>query len=265
MASTIPQPVADLSVLSSKEMKALEDMRAAFADADYPDKTEPESWFKLNDWTYLRYLRARGYNVEKAKAMLEATLEFRRKYNPFKISCDEEEVKLGLAEKVWRLLPPGKDASPVQITYAALFDAGKIVSEEGFIRTVAYESELVLKEMVKTGWKSDRTIVIFEMQDYSIMKQANPTAMRYIKQMLEVNDHHYPEMLRKAVIFNAPFVFRGVWAIIKPWLDKTTTDRVIFVSDKAQLLEFIDAEILIEAHGGTRKAEYPVVYFEEQS
>ena len=68
-------------------------------------------------------------------------------------------------------------------------------------------------------------------------------------------------MLGRAIVYNAPFVFKGVWTIIKPWLDAATVERVMFVSDPAPILDLIDASVLHVKHGGTRKEEYNVLYY----
>jgi hypothetical protein len=41
MSSAVIRPDAELSSLSAKETKALEEMRALFADVAYPEKEDP--------------------------------------------------------------------------------------------------------------------------------------------------------------------------------------------------------------------------------
>ena len=35
-----------------------------------------------------------------------------------------------------------------------------------------------------------------------------------------------PQMLEKAVLINAPFVFNALWGIVRPWLQQQTLDKV---------------------------------------
>lgn len=43
-----------------------------------------------------------------------------------------------------------------------------------------------------------------------------------------VMQDHYPETLGKTFIINAPFVFKAVWAIVKPMLAPNTVKKVCF-------------------------------------
>ena len=56
-------------------------------------------------------------------------------------------------------------------------------------------------------------------------------------------------------IVNAPFLFSGVWAIIKPWLDKKTRDKISIHGSgfQKELLQLVDKENLPEFLGGECK------------
>ena len=58
-------------------------------------------------------------------------------------------------------------------------------------------------------------------------------------------------------IVNAPFLFSGVWAIIKPWLDKKTRDKISIHGSGflKELLPLIDKENLPDFLGGECKCE----------
>ena len=256
------EPPVDLSVLSPKEMSALESMREIFKDVDYPEKHVPGYWFQLNDWTFLRYLRARGYNVKKAEAMLNETLEVRRKFLPHLIRSTDTEVVNIMKQNVWRFLKPGKDGSSIQLYFVKNFDAGDpaLKDPDAVIRSTLFQSECALKELQRNGWKSERVNVIFDLEGFSLLRHANPYALKIIKAMLEVDDLHFPETLGKSIVFNSPAIFKGVWVIIRPWLDVATQARVVFASDKQALEELIDLENLIEKHGGVMKGDYPTYY-----
>jgi hypothetical protein len=50
--------------------------------------------------------------------------------------------------------------------------------------------------------------------------------MDYIKQSLAIDNDHYPELLRRMYIVNAPGYFSFFWKIIKPMFDPTTAEKV---------------------------------------
>lgn len=53
-------------------------------------------------------------------------------------------------------------------------------------------------------------------------------------------------------IINAPFLFTGVWAIIKPWLDARTKDKIKIIGSgyQKELLKYVDIEDLPDFLGG---------------
>jgi hypothetical protein len=95
MASSFP--LADLSNLSAHETECLQQMRDLFKDTENPDGED--SWFQLKDHTFLRYLKARGFQVKKAKSMLEDTLAFRAKYHPDQLAEETPELSKLFGER----------------------------------------------------------------------------------------------------------------------------------------------------------------------
>ena len=49
---------------------------------------------------------------------------------------------------------------------------------------------------------------------------------------LDILQKHYPERMFKAYILNPPFVFRTFWAIIKPFIDPITKEKIEFCHGK---------------------------------
>lgn len=54
------------------------------------------------------------------------------------------------------------------------------------------------------------------------------------------------------VIVNAPVVFRGVWATVKPWIDEKTRAKIKIRGSNYQkyLLDLVDEDQLIDFLGG---------------
>lgn len=67
---------------------------------------------------------------------------------------------------------------------------------------------------------------------------------------------NYPEILGKMYIINAPFIFSGIWLIVKPWLDEKTKAKIKILGSgyQKELLSQIDAENLPDFLGGTSTA-----------
>jgi len=75
----------------------------------------------------------------------------------------------------------------------------------------------------------------------------------YILQATKISQDYYPECMGKFYIINAPYLFTTVWAVIKPWLDEVTVNKIQFMSTghKEVLLKQIVAENLPAEFGGS--------------
>ena len=67
-----------------------------------------------------------------------------------------------------------------------------------------------------------------------------------------IGSDYYPEILGQMYIVNAPYLFTGVWSIVKGFLDERTVAKIRIMSNghKEVLLEVIDADILPHFLGG---------------
>jgi len=79
-----------------------------------------------------------------------------------------------------------------------------------------------------------------------------------IKKIMGIDSSFYPETLQKLFILNSSMTFRGLWAIVSPWIHPLTRARIVMLGyDKAhnlkQMQEFIDLDQIPEYLGGKNK------------
>jgi hypothetical protein len=74
-----------------------------------------------------------------------------------------------------------------------------------------------------------------------------------VKLAAKVGSDYYPEIMGNLFIVNAPFLFAGVWTIIKSFIDEKTRAKIKIIGSgwKPVLLENVDAEKLPVFLGGT--------------
>ena len=74
----------------------------------------------------------------------------------------------------------------------------------------------------------------------------------YVSQASSIGQNRYPECMGKFYIINAPYLFSGVWALVKPWLDEVTVAKINILGSnyKDELLKQIPAENLPKDFGG---------------
>lgn len=80
----------------------------------------------------------------------------------------------------------------------------------------------------------------------------------FLKQAINILQNNYPERLGRVCLLDPPFVFRAAWAVIRPWLDERTRQKVQFLSGdyRKELLTMVDAAALPAKYGGTSDFVY---------
>ena len=80
-----------------------------------------------------------------------------------------------------------------------------------------------------------------------------------VKLASQVGSDYYPEIMGNLFVVNAPFLFAGVWSIVKSFLDERTRAKIKIIGGgfKSTLLEFVDADSLPKFLGGNCECEGP--------
>ena len=70
---------------------------------------------------------------------------------------------------------------------------------------------------------------------------------------MQIDGKYYPETMAKHFIINAPWIFTGVWAMIKPWLDPVTAGKIKVIGSNYQdtLFEVVHPNQIPKEFGGT--------------
>lgn len=96
-----------------------------------------------------------------------------------------------------------------------------------------------------------KVVIIFDMTGTSM--SVNPGALRVFKAVLGIDAHYYPERLKRFFLINANWMFRGIWAMVSPWLDEVTRGKIEILGGdyQSRLLQEIDPHELPVEYGGT--------------
>ena len=152
-----------------------------------------------------------------------------------------------------------KIGRPIYIERSGQINPGKIqeiVDYETLFRSYmqSYEVLIKLHFMVCSYLKKKQvcqTFSILDMTGFSI-GMMNKRVYSLVQQASKISQDFYPEQLGQLMICNSPYLFTGVWAIIKGWLDEKTREKIQIVGGgyKKKLLKYIDEDQLIEFLGG---------------
>ncbi len=97
--------------------------------------------------------------------------------------------------------------------------------------------------------------IVFDMTGFS-MANMDYTPLKYMIKVFEAN---YPESLGNVLVHKSPWIFEGIWRIIRGWLDPVVASKVHFTKDVKELEAYIAAENIPTELGGQERWEYQYV------
>ncbi|KAG6906972.1 hypothetical protein DXG01_011169 [Tephrocybe rancida] len=216
---------------------------------------------RMDDALLLRFLRARKFDIPKAKLMLVEAEKWRKDFGVDEIV---KSFNFNELEEVNKYYPQyyhnmDKDGRPIyiervgQLNMEALY---KATTQERLLQRLVLEYERFttyrLPACAKAvGHPVETSCTILDLKGVSMTNFYH--VKDYVFQASSIGQNRYPECMGKFYIINAPWSFTAVWAVIKPWLDEVTVSKVAILGTgfKKTLLEQIPVENLPKEFGGT--------------
>ncbi|XP_053327747.1 SEC14-like protein 5 isoform X2 [Spea bombifrons] len=214
-----------------------------------------------NDEHILRFLRARDFNMEKAREMLCQSLSWRKQY------------QVDYILQTWR--PPpileeyyaggwhyhDKDGRPLYILRLGQVDTKglvKALGEESILRHVLSINEEGQKRCEENTQQFGRPIrswtCLVDLEGLNMRHLWRP-GVKALLRIIEVVEANYPETLGRLLIVRAPRVFPVLWTLVSPFINENTRQKFLIYSGNnyqgpGGISDYLDKDVIPDFLGG---------------
>uniref|UniRef100_A0A8I5NJD4 SEC14-like protein 1 n=1 Tax=Papio anubis TaxID=9555 RepID=A0A8I5NJD4_PAPAN len=216
----------------------------------------------------LRFLRARDFNIDKAREIMCQSLTWRKQHQVDYIleTWTPPQVLQDYYAGGWH--HHDKDGRPLYVLRLGQMDTKGLVralGEEALLRYVLSINEEGLRRCEENTKVFGRPIsswtCLVDLEGLNMRHLWRP-GVKALLRIIEVVEANYPETLGRLLILRAPRVFPVLWTLVSPFIDDNTRRKfLIYAGNDYQgpggLLDYIDKEIIPDFLSGECMCEVP--------
>ena len=212
-------------------------------------------------WYLLRFLRARDFDMEKAKKMFQEFINFKNKKNYERIKKIPHDISFLRDKYIRGYYNTDKLGRPIFIERIGYSKVNELLNtmtkdevEDYFIQL--YERLLFIQFPICSkimGKRIDTCFGIMDLKKVHLIKLFSAKFRKFLKDVTHVSQNYYPELLGKLFIINAGYFFKGIWKVVSVMLDDYTKNKIIICSGsgKKEIAEFVEKHNLPEYFKGS--------------
>ncbi len=213
-------------------------------------------------WSLLRFLRARQFNLKKAKLMLQNYLDFRKAHSHEAVA----QMPIDKFKPIYDNYSSGycwsdNEGNLVVVEQVAKSKPEAVLSqcsENDVIDFLIQRYERMMYVVMPTlsrihNRRIERTCLIVDLKKVSSGLFFHKKVRDFLSICAKMGQDYYPETLERCFIINAPFVFKTVWTVIKLMLDERTVSKMFIETDGGLkvMAKYLDVTKLPPELGGT--------------
>ncbi|KAM9769799.1 SEC14-like protein 1 isoform 3-T32 [Menidia menidia] len=216
----------------------------------------------------LRFLRARDFNIDRAREILCQSLTWRKQHQVDYLleTWNSPQVLQDFYTGGWH--HHDRDGRPLYILRLGQMDTKGLVralGEESLLRHVLSINEEGLRRCEENTKVFGRPIscwtCLVDLEGLNMRHLWRP-GVKALLRIIEVVEANYPETLGRLLILRAPRVFPVLWTLVSPFIDENTRKKfLIYAGNDYQgpggLVDYIDKEIIPDFLGGECLCEVP--------
>ncbi|XP_068205744.1 SEC14-like protein 1 isoform X4 [Palaemon carinicauda] len=218
-----------------------------------------------SDTCLLRFLRARDFNIEKAREMLSHSLIWRKKNQIDKLMAEYQEPQV-----VKDYFPGGwhqqdKEGRPLYLLRLGQMDVKglvKSIGEEGLLKHTLHICEEGLRLTEEATSSQGRPVttwtLLVDLEGLNMRHLWRP-GIRTLLKIIEIVEANYPETMSCVLIIRAPRVFPILWTLVSTFIDDNTRSKFLFYGGNdyqgtGGLIDFMPKENIPDFLGGDCKS-----------
>uniref|UniRef100_G3PJF3 SEC14-like lipid binding 1 n=1 Tax=Gasterosteus aculeatus aculeatus TaxID=481459 RepID=G3PJF3_GASAC len=220
------------------------------------------------DQHVLRFLRARDFNLDKAREFLCQSLTWRKQHQVDFLLDTWQRPQLLQDHYTGGWHHHDRDGRPLYILRLGQMDTKGLVrasGEEGLLRQVLSINEEGLRQCEENTRVFGRPIscwtCLVDLEGLNMRHLWRP-GVKALLRIIEVVEANYPETLGRLLILRAPRVFPVLWTLVSPLIDENTRKKfLVYAGNDYQgpggLVDYIDKEIIPDFLGGDCMCDIP--------